>query len=169
VPLLDVTIPEGALAPDAEDALLAELTDVLLREEGADPSNPVARSIAWVYLHRPAKVFVAGAPAEKPVYRATASAPEGQWDDERRSSLVKAVTEAILRAEGTTDPTPADLGRVWVFPYDVPDGTWGGAGQIARLRDIAGLVMGDADKAAAYADRRIAKSREARAAVPSPA
>jgi phenylpyruvate tautomerase PptA (4-oxalocrotonate tautomerase family) len=164
--MLDVTIPEGALSPDAEDALLSELTDVLLREEGADPANEVARSIAWVFLHRPAKVFVAGAPAQKPVYRVVASAPEGQWDDERRPSLVKAVTDAVLRAEGVTEPSPHDLARVWVFPYDVPDGTWGGMGRIAHLRDIAGLVMGDAEKAATYADRRIAKSREARQAIP---
>src|SRR5438128_11899722 len=98
MPMLDVTIPEGALSPDAEDALLSELTDVLLREEGADPANEVARSIAWVFLHRPAKVFVAGAPAAQPVYRVVASAPEGQWDETRRPSLVKAVTDAVLRA-----------------------------------------------------------------------
>jgi phenylpyruvate tautomerase PptA (4-oxalocrotonate tautomerase family) len=167
--MLDVTIPENALTPEAEDALLSELTDVLLREEGADPTNEIARSIAWVFLHRPAKVFVAGAPADKPRYRVTASAPEGQWDDERRPSLVAAVTHAILRAEGIDDPKPEDLMRVWVFPYDVPDGTWGGAGAVHRLRDIAGVVTGDPERAAAYADRRIAASREARQAIPAPA
>ena len=166
MPMLDVTIPEGALSPEAEDSLLSELTDILIREEGADPTNELTRSIAWVFLHRPAKLFVAGKAADKPRYRVVASAPEGQWDEERRPSLVKAVTAAVLRAEGVTDPTPEDAGRVWVFPYDVPDGTWGGAGGIARLRDIAGLVTGDPEKAASYADRRIAQSREARQAIP---
>ena len=72
MPLLDAYIPAGALEPDAEEKLLARLTDLLLEHEGADPTNPVARSIAWVFLHRPEAVFVAG---ERAVCRATASWP----------------------------------------------------------------------------------------------
>jgi len=44
----------------AEEALLAHLTDVFLENEGADPTNPRARSVAWVVLHRPEAVFVGG-------------------------------------------------------------------------------------------------------------
>jgi phenylpyruvate tautomerase PptA (4-oxalocrotonate tautomerase family) len=162
MPLLDVTIPEGALSAENEDALLARLTDVLLEHEGADPSNPVVRSIAWVFLHRPAKVFVAGAAASEPRYKVVTSTPEGQMDDERRASMVAAVTEAILDAEDGAHPR--DPGRVWVFPTDVPDGTWGGAGEIFRLEDIATLANGgDREKGREYAERRLAKVREAAA------
>ena len=38
--LLDVEIPEGALAADADQTLLASLTDMLLPSEGADPVMP---------------------------------------------------------------------------------------------------------------------------------
>ena len=160
MPLLDVTIPEGALTSENEDALLARLTDVLLEHEGADPSNPVVRQIAWVFLHRPAKVFVAGAAAPEPRYKVVTSTPEGQMDDERRASMVAAVTEAILDAEEGAHPR--DPGRVWVFPTDVPDGTWGAAGQVFRLADIVGFANGgDVEKAREYAARRLAKAREA--------
>ena len=144
MPMLDITIPEGALAPAAEQALLATLTDVLLKHEGADPTNPQARALAWIFLHRPAALFVAGKPAEQPHYRVQVSVPEGQFDDERRAGMVAAVTEAILDAEQGV--RPRDPNRIWVFASEIPDGTWGGAGRIARLADIAGLVFGDREK-----------------------
>src|SRR5262245_17575369 len=123
--MLDAYIPEGALTADAERELLADLTDLLLRHEGADPTNEVARSIAWVFLHRPAEVYVAGERAGEPRYRLIASVPEGQFDDERRQAIVEAVTERVLDAEDGT--RPRDPSRVWVFTNEIPDGTWGGA------------------------------------------
>jgi phenylpyruvate tautomerase PptA (4-oxalocrotonate tautomerase family) len=157
VPMLDAYIPEGALTPEAEQALLSDLTDLLLVHEGADPGNPVARSIAWVFLHRPAAVYVAGAPAAEPRYRIVASVPEGQFDPERRQAIVSAVTDRVLEAEG--DSRPRDPSRVWVFTNEIPDGTWGGAGRIATLADIATLVTGDAERGRRIAEQRLALSR----------
>ena len=152
MPMLDAYIPEGALSPEAEEALMARLTDLLLEHEGADPANEVARSIAWVFLHRP-QVFVAGERAQLPRYKIVPSVPQGQFDDERRAAMVAAVTEAVLDAE--PEGRDRDPMRVWVFPTEVPEGTWGGAGRIVRLADIAGIVMGDAEKGRRYAERRL--------------
>jgi len=151
MPMLDAYIPENALSPVAERALISQLTDLLLRHEGADPSDPRARAIAWVFLHRPAEVFVAGEYAAEPRYRFIASVPEGQFDDERRAAIVRDVTDAVLRAENGSHPY--DANRVWVFTNEIPDGTWGGAGRINRLADIVGYVVGDAEKGRAYAER----------------
>jgi phenylpyruvate tautomerase PptA (4-oxalocrotonate tautomerase family) len=157
MPMLDAYIPEGALPAAAERALLATLTDVLLEHEGADPTNPAARALAKVWLHRPAAVLHAGEQPAAPHYRVVASVPEGQFDDERRAAMVAAVTEAILDAEGGTyDRDPL---RIWVFANEIPDGTWGGGGQIARLSDIAARVLGDTEKGRAYAEQRLAARR----------
>ncbi|MGE2815054.1 tautomerase family protein [Mycobacterium heidelbergense] len=157
MPMLDVYIPDGALPAHVENALLATLTDVLLEHEGADPANPAARDLAKVWLHRPAAVLHAGERPAMPHYRVIASVPEGQFDDDRRASMVAAVTAAILDAEdGRYDRDPL---RIWVFANEIPDGTWGGGGRIARLADIAGIVMGDRDKGRVYADRRLAGRR----------
>jgi phenylpyruvate tautomerase PptA (4-oxalocrotonate tautomerase family) len=159
MPMLDAFIPEGALSAEAEKQLLSNLTDILLRHEGADPSNPAARSIAWVFLHRPASVFVAGEPAEEPRYRIVASVPEGQFDDERRQAIVEAVTEAVLDAEhGAYTRNPL---RVWVFADEIPDGTWGGGGRIVTLADIVGFVTGDAEQGREHAKKRLAARRDA--------
>jgi phenylpyruvate tautomerase PptA (4-oxalocrotonate tautomerase family) len=123
MPMLDAYIPAGALAPDAEEQLLARLTDLLIENEGADPTNPQVRSIAWLFVHRPEAVFVAGAAADSPRYRFIASVPEGQYDPERRNAMVRDITEAVLDAEAGAHER--DPGRVWVFTPEVPDGTWG--------------------------------------------
>jgi phenylpyruvate tautomerase PptA (4-oxalocrotonate tautomerase family) len=154
MPMLDAFIPGGALSAEAERELLSNLTDVLLRHEGADPADPAARSIAWVFLHRPSSLFVAGEPAEEPRYRFIASVPEGQFDADRRQAMVKAVTQAVLDAEdGAYKRDPL---RVWVFTNEIPDGTWGGGGRIFTLADIAGFVLGDRAKGREYAEERLA-------------
>ncbi len=156
MPMLDAYIPEGALSAGAEKDLIAKLTDILLYHEGADPSDPAARSIAWVFVHRPS-VFVAGEAAQEPRYRIVASVPEGQFDDERRSAIVAAITEAVLDAEdGAHERNPL---RVWVFANEIPDGTWGGGGRIVTLADIVGFVMGDPEKGRQYAQTRLGERR----------
>jgi phenylpyruvate tautomerase PptA (4-oxalocrotonate tautomerase family) len=162
MPMLDAYIPAGALAPDAEDKLLARLTDLLIQNEGADPSNPQVRSIAWLFVHRPEAVYVAGAPADAPRYRFIASVPEGQYEPERRSAMVSDITEAVLDAEaGAYERDPA---RVWVFTPEVPDGTWGALGRVVTLADIAAFATGDPERGRRYAEERLAE-RHATASV----
>jgi phenylpyruvate tautomerase PptA (4-oxalocrotonate tautomerase family) len=157
VPMLDAYIPEGALDPDAENRLLSKLTDLLILNEGADPTNPQVRSIAWLFVHRPANVFVAGEPADAPRYRFVASVPEGQYEPERRQAMVESITDAVLDAEqGSYDRDPS---RVWVFTPEVPDGTWGALGRIVTLADIAAFATGDAERGRRYAEQRLAGAR----------
>ena len=157
MPQLDAYIPAGALSADAERDLMAKLTDLLIRHEGADPTNETVRSIAWVFVHRPETVYVGGAPAEEPRYRFVTSVPEGQFNAERRLAMTEGITEAVLDAENgayARDPM-----RVWVFTLEVPEGTWGGGGRVVGLADIAGLALGDADAGRAYAERVFAERR----------
>jgi phenylpyruvate tautomerase PptA (4-oxalocrotonate tautomerase family) len=163
MPMLDAYIPDGALEPGAEERLLAKLTDLLIVNEGADPTNPQVRSIAWLFVHRPAEVFVAGARAQAPRYRFVASVPEGQYDAARRQAMVADITEAVLDAEdGAHDRDPS---RVWVFTPEVQDGTWGALGGIVTLADIATFATGDAERGRLYAEERLAARHGAAAAV----
>lgn len=144
MPMLDAFIPEGALKPGAEATLMRELTDLLMRHEGVDPSNQVAREVSVVFLHRP-KIFVAGAPATSVRYKFVSSVLESLYDDDRRAAIVRDVTAAVARAEGTTFENVAP--RVWVFPFDVPDGCWGGRGVIVRVGDFLARVLGPTARA----------------------
>jgi phenylpyruvate tautomerase PptA (4-oxalocrotonate tautomerase family) len=159
MPMLDAYIPAGALNPEAERDLLARLTDLLIEHEGADPANERVRSIAWVFLHRPDAVYVAGEPATEPRYRFVASVPEGQLDAERRLGMVASITEAVLDAE--QGARPRDTSRVWVFPLEVPDGSWGALGRTVTLADIAGFALGDEEAGRLHALERLAQRRAA--------
>lgn len=159
MPMLDAYIPTGALSPASERQLLARLTDLLIENEGADPANPLVRSIAWLFVHRPEAVYVAGEPASAPRYRFIASVPEGQYDAERRQAMVHSITEAVLDAEdGAHERDPA---RVWVFTPEVPDGTWGALGRTVTLADIAGFATGDPELGRRYAEERLGQRRAA--------
>jgi len=159
MPMLDAYIPEGALTPEAERKLLGTCTDLLLEHEGVRPTNERARSLAWVFVHRH-ETYVAGAPAEAPHYRFVCQVPEGQYDTKRRAAVTKAMTEALVEAEGGRWPDPE--GRVWVFTFEVPDGTWGAlGGRVVTLPDIAGFVIGDAGRR--YGEERLAERRREQA------
>lgn len=158
MPMLDVYIPEGALQPEAEAALMSRITEILIRHEGFDPADPVVRSVSWVFVHRPAAVCVGGVSADVPRYKVVPSVPEGQLDEQARAGVIAEVTEAILDAENGA--WPRDASRIWVFPTEIPEGHWGGHGQITPLATILGrLTDHDAERARALAAQRIAASR----------
>jgi phenylpyruvate tautomerase PptA (4-oxalocrotonate tautomerase family) len=154
MPMCDAYIPKDALPADAERKLLSRVTDLLLEHEGVDPSNEAARSIAWLFVHRH-EMYVAGAPAEVPHYRFVCQVPEGQYNDERRAAVTADITQAVVEAEAGKYPNPEF--RVWVFSFEIPDGTWGGLGKIFRLPDIAGFTI--SDKARENAEERLAERR----------
>lgn len=158
MPMLDVYIPSGALDADAERTLMDKLTTILLRAEGADPTDPKVRPMAKAFLHRP-EVYVAGDRAEAPHYRVIATVPEGQLNGpERKQQIVADITDAVLEAEGSG--SDQDRGRVWVFPLEIPEGHWGSNGRVLGLEHILAAAIGDRDKAREVAQRRVGASRQ---------
>ena len=149
MPMIELTLPQGALDKAAQDDLMEKLTFALLRWEGAPDDSEAAKAVSWGYVdERPAgNVYQGGRPApEQPLYRVKVTVPDGALDDEKKSGLVAEATRHVLEAEGSDPDDPAALMRVWVIVREVADGNWGGAGQIFRLRDIARLVMGGRTK-----------------------
>lgn len=165
MPMLDVYIPEGTFAADREAALMNQITEILIRHEGFDPAEPAAWSASWVFLHRPAVVYVDGARADAPHYKVVPSVPEGQLDAGKRAGVVREVTEAILDAENGA--WPRDRGRIWVFPTEILEGHWGGRGEIMPLKRILSRLTGDdIERVAKLAAERITASRVERTQLP---
>jgi phenylpyruvate tautomerase PptA (4-oxalocrotonate tautomerase family) len=164
--MCDAFIPRDALSAEAERTMLGEISELLIDHELRRMTDLVddpgqvrarknrARRIAWLYVHRP-ELYVASEPAQAPHYRFVCNVPEGQADDEFRVSVTRDITAAVERAEGGR--WPYLMARVWVIIGEVPDGSWGGFGQVLRLRDIVGYVAPDIG--AAYADERLAERR----------
>lgn len=143
MPMIDVTLPEGAVSEEAKGELVEKLTATLIAREGA-PDNEYVRAITWCFVEeRPAGgVNVGGRPAERPVYRVVLTVPEGAPTlhgplmGGNREKLVREVTEHVLAAEGTPY-SDAEAGRVWVQMREIREGHWGGFGALAGIEDIA--------------------------------
>lgn len=134
MPTFTLTYPQGALEPEARTRLVDDLTTALLRAERA-PETQFFRDITWAYVHElPAgSVLVAGAPAERPVFKLDVTTPEGALSDRRRAELVADATKLIREAAGI--PHEEAL-RVWVLMHDVPEGHWGAGGQVVRFEQL---------------------------------
>jgi phenylpyruvate tautomerase PptA (4-oxalocrotonate tautomerase family) len=137
MPLLDVYIPRDALSADAEQTLVATLTDLLLECEGVDPGNRTGRHLAWVFVHRP-EVYVAGRPPGSPRYRFICQVPEGQYDAQRRARMTAGIIEAVIAAEDGAFAHPER--RIVIFTCEVPEGWWSGGTGALGLADIYELV-----------------------------
>jgi phenylpyruvate tautomerase PptA (4-oxalocrotonate tautomerase family) len=85
--------------------------------------------------------------------------PEGQYTDATRKALVKAVTEAVVRADGGKYEDVAP--RVWVFPTEIPDGQWGSRGVIRPLPDIQAFIAGEHERSVGV--ERLARRRRVKA------
>jgi phenylpyruvate tautomerase PptA (4-oxalocrotonate tautomerase family) len=157
MPMIDLTLPKGALSGQAKEDLMERLTKTLLKWEGAKPDNRAAQSIAWTFLHEAELVTVGGRPAEKPRYRVVAGVPQGSIGDEEKQGLVAEVTEHILRADNPDrEPAPEDATRVWVIVNEITDGNWGGFGRIFRLEDILAFAGASEEDS----ELRLARLRE---------
>ena len=136
MPLIDLTMPAGALDAERRSALVSSLGEILLRWEGA-PDTEFFRSIMWLHVHElPGEaVTAAGQPVAHPVFRVDVTVPEGALSQRRKEGAIKEMTEAVVAAAGI-DAAEAVM-RVWVIVREVPDGNWGAGGQVIRFEQLA--------------------------------
>lgn len=146
MPMIDAYIHEHALAPEAEQTLLRQITDLVVRIEIGDATNQKAQNASWIFLHRPT-VYVAGKPATAPRYRFVISVPEGQFDPARRQAVTEGITAAVAEAERLS--VDEVKGRVWIITTEIPDGNWGAHGRVVRLPDILNSLLGEGGRHAA--------------------
>ena len=141
MPQIEFTLPRGALAGDAIDSLMGEMTTTLLRYESA-PDNEASREISWGFVHEVDRVYNGGAPLNGAAarYRVDLTVPQGALTPEKKNDIVGEITQLILAADGAAADDATASMRVWVLVHDVPDGTWGGAGRTWTLREIAQLL-----------------------------
>src|SRR5688572_8242401 len=107
MPMIELTLPQGALDKGAQDDLMEKLTFALLRWEGAPEDSDAAKTVSWGYVdERPAgNVYQGGKPEpQQPIYRVKVTVPDGALNDEKKSGLVAEATRYVLEAEGS-DPT----------------------------------------------------------------
>lgn len=136
MPMIEVTVPAGALEATTARELQDELAGILLHWEGA-PDSEFFREITWVYLHEiaPGRLAVGGRPGGAPRFRVDITVPEGALSQRRKDGLVADIHAAVMKAAGL-DPQGPEALHVWTLIREVPEGNWGAAGQTIRVADL---------------------------------
>jgi len=154
MPMCDLYIQDGALAPEAERKFVGQVSDLLVKHEvrrivdlvddpaAVQASIKRASSIAWMFVHR-TDTYVAGNPVgptapRGPVYKFVVKIPEGQLDDVFIPAVNRDILAALTEAENGRWKHP-EL-RLWVFVQEIKDGTWGAAGEVMHLEGIVDFV-----------------------------
>lgn len=133
MPLAVLHLPQGALEYSLLTQAVGEITEAFLEAQGAMPGSAAAHALARVEVHEhPVRmVFLGGQPyTGRPLYRVEFSTPEGALDGEKRERLVRRVTDAILRAEGTNELSDEQRHRVWCVIHPIPAEHWACAGRL---------------------------------------
>jgi phenylpyruvate tautomerase PptA (4-oxalocrotonate tautomerase family) len=136
MPMIELTMAEGALDADRKERLLKRLAATVSRWEGMADDPRVAATV-WTFIdeRRAGSIVAGGRPADEWRYRVEITVAEGLLDDERKAGLVADVTRCVLEAEGAPNE-PAHAARVWCHIHELPDGNWGATGRVWRLADI---------------------------------
>jgi phenylpyruvate tautomerase PptA (4-oxalocrotonate tautomerase family) len=125
MPMIELTIPRGALPADKLGLLMHKAVKTLMWWEKI-PDAPEARNIAWAFVNEVEKehVYVGGLPPGLPRYRFRVHTIEGLMDDRAKQGVIRDLTKLTLEIEGV----PHDLenaARVWCILREYPRQNWG--------------------------------------------
>lgn len=127
MPVIDVTYPAGSLNQEAQAAVAAQLTDILMEIEGTKGIAAIAAG-TWLLLHEAAENTVAvGGKFAPGRYRIAIATPEGTLNLKQKEELILRATDALLKIAGI-EPDAVQRGRVYCLISEIPDGGWGFAG-----------------------------------------
>ena len=142
MPMIELTIPAGAIDAEGRTALADELATKLLAREGA-PDTDFFRTNTWVYVNEVSEeqLLVGGRDGGEGRFKVEITTPKGALSQRRREGIVADAHAAVSRAAGLSEEEGY---RVWVLCREIDEGSWGAGG---------GVVMFEQLKAAAKAEK----------------
>jgi phenylpyruvate tautomerase PptA (4-oxalocrotonate tautomerase family) len=145
MPNISVTYPAGTLSQEAQEAVAAQLTDILMEIEGTK-GNAAFGAGTWLLLHEAAPNTIAvGGKFAPGRYRVAIDVPAGALDMQQKLELIRRVTDALLQIEGT-EPDSAQRARIYCLINEIADGGWGFAGQALTRERIEAFRLEQAQR-----------------------
>lgn len=141
MPMIELTVPSGALDPETSARLVDDLATCLLTWEKA-PDTEFFREITWAYLHEvdAPTMRVNGRPASSPRFRVDVTVPAGAFSQRRKDGMIDAVHTLVANAAGLADEQAL---QVWTLIREVPEGNWGAAGHTVRYQQLLEVAAGE--------------------------
>jgi len=140
MPYIYVNVPRGMLDENEKTRLKKEITETVLRIEGA-PDTQEAKSISFMIFNEidEGGWSIGGKDTDAPRYIVNLSLPAGVLNDEGKNEMVTEIHKMFTTFPAFNHSSFNPM-QAWVVINDVVDGNWGFAGKIFRLEDIAEFV-----------------------------
>jgi phenylpyruvate tautomerase PptA (4-oxalocrotonate tautomerase family) len=137
MPVIDVIYPAGALNQEAQEAVAAQLTDLVMDIEGTKGIAAIAAG-TWLLLHEAApNTIAAGGKFAPGRYRVKIDMPVDALTMAQKAELIRRVTDTLLQIDGVTEVDAAQRARIYCLINEIPDGGWGFAGQAITREYVA--------------------------------
>lgn len=137
MPLVEITVPAGALEEDVLPSLQQDIADSVLKWMGL-PLDDFFRSATWVYVKEvPAGRSTTGAGDTGPRFLVVVTPLEKFLTAESNEAMSEEITQFVLKAAGL----PADkASSVWTLVREVPEGYWSVGANLTRRKNIDALI-----------------------------
>jgi phenylpyruvate tautomerase PptA (4-oxalocrotonate tautomerase family) len=142
VPFVEVFAPKGSLRDEQRAEISHRMVREVMRAEGA-PDTAEARAISWLVWHDAEAWSVGGVAVESgepPRYVVRVAVPAGSMSDDKRSDIIRRVTQVLADADDDPPRLWSDP-LAWVHVTEIPEGNWGALGRVVRFEDIASYVQ----------------------------
>ncbi len=134
MPLIRITAQEGTFNKATQDKFIEEVTDAVLTAEGADPKDPAAQSLAWVYYteQQQGDVYIGKQNIDTPPVLIRVTTPAGALDQAANNALAKSINDIINDFIGIFD------GRLnhWLLIDEIPKTGWASNGVVFSIEDV---------------------------------
>ncbi|MER5966773.1 hypothetical protein [Streptomyces sp. NPDC002057] len=132
MPLVEITVPEGALSGAAAEVLQQQVADAVLTAMGL-PRTDFFASATWVYVREAAKGLATTGAGTPPGVLVVVTPLKGFLTPERNEALSVELTRYVQEATG-----PDTV--VWLVVNEIPEGNWAVNGGLTRRAKIDEFV-----------------------------
>ncbi|WP_435973695.1 tautomerase family protein [Streptomyces sp. Qhu_M48] len=132
MPLVEITVPEGALSEAAAEVLQQQVADAVLTAMGL-PRTDFFTSATWVYVREAAKGLATTGAGTPPGVLIVVTPLKGFLTPERNEALSVELTRYVQEATG-----PGTV--VWLVVNEIPEGNWAVNGGLTRRARIDEFV-----------------------------
>lgn len=134
MPLIRVTAQEGTFDKATQNKFMEEVNDAVLTAEGADPKDPAAQSLAWIYYTEQQKgdVYIGKKNIDTPPVLIRVTTPAGSLDQAASKALAISINAIVNDFIGIFD------GRLnhWLLIDEIPKTGWASNGVVFSIEDV---------------------------------
>jgi phenylpyruvate tautomerase PptA (4-oxalocrotonate tautomerase family) len=134
MPHIRITAQQGTFNAASQDKFVTEVTNAVLTAENADPKDPAALALAWVYFNERAKnaVYIGNEHLDAAPIVIQVTTPAGSLNQDSRNKLEVSINAIVNDFIGNFE---SRLNH-WLLMDEIEEGGWASAGIVFSIADV---------------------------------